>query len=278
MKKPKPESESPPKAGMYRRVFLRVFESKFRSGATQVEFTRSDIEKCAVDLGLDPKNFGDLVYSYRYRAKIPPEIGSKAPKDHVWIIRGVGDAKYRMLAVANDYALIKPREGKVVIDIPDATPGVITRYARNEEQALLAKVRYNRLVDIFLGITCYSLQSHLRTKIPAIGQVETDELYVGIDDDGQHYTIPVQAKGGSDGHSIVQIEQDYDLCTTVEPFKKTTCIPVAAQFLSNDEIALFSFAKGKDDSLRIRDEKHYRLVPEPSQERKKKGSVHRKPL
>ena len=51
----------------------------------------------------------------------------------------------------------------------------------NDEQALLAKIRYNRLIDIFTGITCYSLQNHLRTTVPNIGQVEIDEIYIGID-------------------------------------------------------------------------------------------------
>lgn len=63
--------------------------------------------------------------------------------------------------------------------VPDATPGIVAKYAFNDEQALLAKVRYNRLVDIFTGVTCYSLQNHLRTTVSEIGQVETDEIYVG---------------------------------------------------------------------------------------------------
>lgn len=50
----------------------------------------------------------------------------------------------------------------------------------SDEQALLAKVRYSRLVDIFLGIAAYSLQNHLRTSVVGIGQIEMDELYVGI--------------------------------------------------------------------------------------------------
>ncbi len=37
----------------------------------------------------------------------------------------------------------------------------------------------------FTGITCYSLQNHLRTSVPDIGQVETDELYVGVDKKGR---------------------------------------------------------------------------------------------
>ena len=45
---------------------------------------------------------------------------------------------------------------------PDSTPGVIS-YALSDEQSLLATVRYNRLIDVFTGLTCYSLQNHLRT-------------------------------------------------------------------------------------------------------------------
>jgi hypothetical protein len=63
--------------------------------------------------------------------------------------------------------------------VPDATPGIVAKYSLNDEQALLAKVRYNRLIDIFTGVTCYSLQNHLRTTVAELGQVETDEIYVG---------------------------------------------------------------------------------------------------
>ena len=41
--------------------------------------------------------------------------------------------------------------------IPDATPGIIAKYASTDEQGLLAKLRYNRLLDILTGTTCYSL-------------------------------------------------------------------------------------------------------------------------
>lgn len=83
-------------------------------------------------------------------------------------------------------------------DIPDATPEIIRAYAMDDEQALLAILRYNRLIDTFLGLTTYSLQNHLRTTVKKIGQIEIDELYVGMDKRGCHYVIPVQAKGGKD--------------------------------------------------------------------------------
>ena len=89
---------------------------------------------------------------------------------------------------------------------------------------MLARVRYNRLIDIFLGIACYSLQNHFRTTVPGMGQVETDEIYVGVDKRGSHYVVPVQAKGGNDKLNRVQIEQE-------------------------------------DDDIRVVSEKHHRLVP-----------------
>ena len=131
-----------------------------------------------------------------------------------------------------------------VTKVPDSTPGVIAKYALNDEQALLARVRYNRLVDIFLGIACYSLQNHLRTTAPNIGQVETDELYVGVDRRGSHYVVPVQAKSGRDRLSIIQIEQDLAVCRA--KFPSLICRPVAAQFMKGEVIALFEFEQDEN--------------------------------
>ena len=43
-----------------------------------------------------------------------------------------------------------------------------------------------------------------------IGQIEIDELYIGLDKRGCHYVIPAQAKGGKDQIGIVQITQDIE--------------------------------------------------------------------
>jgi hypothetical protein len=127
----------------------------------------------------------------------------------------------------------------------------------NDEQALLAKIRYNRLIDIFTGVTCYSLQNHLRTTLSEMGQVETDEVYVGIDKQGVHYIFPVQAKGGKDKIGVVQIGQDFAMCA--EKFPNAVGRPIAAQFMDDDTIVLFEFAQ-TEEGIRILTEKHYRLV------------------
>jgi hypothetical protein len=135
---------------------------------------------------------------------------------------------------------------------------VLSTYTLSDEQALLARVRYNRLVGIFSGVTCYSLQNHLRTAVPGMGQVETDEIYIGVDKKGAHYVFPIQAKGGKDKLNVVQIEQDLAVCAAKFPL--LVCRPVAAQFMDEGVIALFELESG-ENGITISSEKHYRLVP-----------------
>jgi hypothetical protein len=131
-------------------------------------------------------------------------------------------------------------------------------YALSDEQALLAKIRYNRLIDIFTGLTCYSLQNHLRSSVTGMGQIETDEIYVGINKQGVHYVLPIQAKGGNDRLGVIQIEQDIALCAA--KFPNLLCLPIAAQFVSSGVIALFQL-EDTEEGIKISAEKHYQLVP-----------------
>ncbi|MEW6412780.1 MAG: endonuclease [Candidatus Zixiibacteriota bacterium] len=244
----------------YNEIIERIFLSKFRSGASEISFERSDIVAVAEDLGIEyPKNLGDVVYSFRYRSSLPAKVRAKAPKGMTWIIRAAGRGRYRF-SLVRDISL-DPNENIAETKIPDATPGIVSKHSLSDEQALLAKVRYNRLVDVFTGITCYSLQSHLRTTVPNMGQIETDEIYIGVDKRGVQYVIPVQAKGGKDRLSVVQIEQDLAMCE--HKFPELVCRPVGAQFMREEVIALFEFELG-NGGVRVAGERHYRLV-EPDQ-------------
>lgn len=243
----------------YQRIIEHVFLQKFRKGASEVRFNRGDIEAATKALGLPPvKNLGDLIYTFRYRAELPEAVRAKCPAGNEWRIVPDGTARYRFKSALPVHILPNPRLAE--IKVPNATPAIIEMYALSDEQALLAKVRYNRLIDVFTGIVCYPLQSHLRTTVQAMGQIETDELYVGLDRHGAHYVIPVQAKGGRDRMSAVQIEQDIRMCA--EKFDKLICRPIGAQFMEPDLIALFELGfDPKRDSIVIVEERHYRLVP-----------------
>ncbi|WP_216601348.1 hypothetical protein [Vreelandella azerica] len=114
------------------------------------------------------------------------------------------------------------------------------------------------MIDIFLGISAYSLQNHLRTTVKGRGQIEIDEIYVGVNSNGQQYVIPVQAKGGNDKHGITQTEQDIRCCE--QKFPDLICRAVSAQFMDDDRIAMFELTVDNDEIKVVR-EKHYKLVP-----------------
>lgn len=245
------------KKNLYSEIIEWVFFEKRSGEESQIAFERNDLLRAVDSLKVErPKNLGDVVYSFRYRYDLPDSILETQPDKMAWIIEGAGSAKYLFKLVKENRIL--PNPNLIAIKIPDATPEIIAAHSLSDEQALLAKVRYNRLIDIFLGIATYSLQNHLRTSVKGVGQVEIDEIYVGVDRNGCQYVIPVQAKGGSDQLSVVQTKQDLDCCK--EKFPNLVCRSVSAQFMSDDLIALFELTL-EDEMVKVVEEKHYRLVP-----------------
>jgi hypothetical protein len=240
----------------YRALIEHIFFRYYRPGKTRFEFDRGELESGARKLGIIlPKNLGDIIYALRYRIVMPKRILATQPRGREWIIDGAGRGRYAFNLVALNRIL--PRQDLVTILVPDATPEIIRAYALDDEQALLAIVRYNRLIDIFLGLTTYSLQNHLRTTVKGIGQIEIDELYFGIDRHGCHYSIPVQAKGGADQISVVQTKQDIAWCEQRFSGMKTRAI--SAQFLSDDVVAMFELTVARD-IVKVVEERHYKLV------------------
>lgn len=247
-------------ANRYEQLIEHVFfDPPFghRPGAAEVPFKREQLESAAVALGLKlPKNIGDILYAFRYRVPLPARILGTQPDGMEWVIEAQGRAQYRFALVP--ISRITPNPALVTIDIPDATPDIIGMYLLDDEQALLARVRYNRLIDTFLQVTAYSLQSHMRTHVKGTGQIEIDEVYVALDREGTHAVVPVQAKGGRDQLSVVQTKQD--LAWAAAQFPGLACRAVSAQFMEGERIAMFELAM-QDGSLRVVQERHYRLSP-----------------
>jgi len=250
----------PKNPNRYLQAIEFIFNKYYKDGDTEVSFIRADFEAACQQLGIaTPKNIGDVIYSFRYRTALPKSIIKKAPEGLEWIIRGSGRAQYRFVLVRE--ARFIPNPDYIKTKIPDSTPGIVLKYSQDDEQALLAKIRYNRLIDIFTGVTCYSLQNHLRTTVQSMGQIETDEIYIGVDKRGAHYVFPIQAKGGTDKIGSTQIEQDFLVCS--EKFAGLIGRPIAAQFMDDKTIVLFEFAE-TDQGIKVSSEKHYLLVPPDS--------------
>ena len=246
------------KKNRYLQIIESIFDKHYKRGATAIEFTREDIVTAAQRLKVAlPKNLGDVLYSRPLSCRVAAQHRTPCD-DRARIDHSSGrTCVYRFVLTPKGAANIKPTAALAETKVLDSTPGVIAAYALSDEQALLAKLRYNRLIDIFTGLTCYSLQNHLRTTAPGMGQVETDEIYIGMDKRGVHFVLPVQGKGGRDKIGVVQIEQDFAVC--VAKFPALVCRPIAAQFMADNVIALFAFEL-VDGSVKLIDEKHYRMV------------------
>lgn len=242
----------------YEKLIEKIFFDHYRKGSVDFEFDRDELIAAAETLRFDTvKNVGDVIYTFRYRKNLPDKILSTQPKNKYWLILGAGDARYRFRL--SNLAYIRPTDGLMVRKVPDATPEIIERYAFSDEQALLAKIRYNRLIDIFLGVTVYSLQNHLRTNIANYGQIEIDELYVGVDARGAQYVVPVQAKGGKDVLGVIQTIQDTAFCQAQPRYSASIPRPVSAQFMDDNIIALFELNFDGND-VSVVQERHYKLV------------------
>ena len=245
----------------YDDIIAAVFAANFKAKARVIPITRNELARACETLGFPLiKNLGDIPYSYRFRRELPDSIKNSAPKGAEWIIVGSGVGKYEFRLASP--AKIAPSRDRQKIKIPDATPEIVRKYAPGtDEQALLTKVRYNRLVDLFTGLTCYSIQNHLRTTVDGIGQIEIDEIYLGLSKKGAHYVIPCQAKSPGDRFGIVQVMQDMEFCKKRYP--NAICKPIALQFLGESDLAILELAVDFDADiykLSVVEERHYQLT------------------
>lgn len=153
----------------------------------------------------------------------------------------------------------RPRDLMLATRIADATPWAVVAYALSDKQALLAKMRWNRALDLFLGVAAYSIQANIRTSYKNVGDVEIDELYVGANRRGYKCVIPVQARGRRQCVDPRKTPPQVEFCA--RKFPTLSCHPVAAQSISDQRFALFDLAVG-DSGVKIVEERHYELLPE----------------
>lgn len=246
----------------YDQIIEWVFANNHHQGDVIVSFDRDELVQASDELGFARiKNLGDIPYSFRFRRELPAEIQRTAPEGAEWIIVGTGIGEYAFRLASP--GKIEPTAHYFPIKIPDSTPEIVRHYAPGtDEQALLTRARYNRLVDVFTGLTCYSVQNHLRTTVHDVGQVEVDEIYVGINKRGTHFVLPCQAKSPGDKFGIVQVMQDIELCKQRYPM--AICRPIALRFTGEDNVSLLELTvREQDDVLMLNtvDEKQYQLVP-----------------
>lgn len=242
----------------YDRIITTLFFSKFKEGSSELEFTKDELVAVAKKLEITLRNAPDVVYTYRSRSNLPHSILDKGN----WIIKPKGKGRFSFLK-SNRKPFVDIQEGLFAIEIPNATPEVVEKHASEDEQALLSSIRYNRLVDIFTEITCFHLQSHVRTTIEGEGQIEVDDLYVGIDTDGNEYILPLEAKSPDDRDKLGWIQISNMVKFAKQNFPKLKCRPIAAKPAGTNKVYLIEFDNNPNsEEISIVQVKLYKLKRE----------------
>src|SRR5688572_15710751 len=85
------------KPNRYAQILERIFETYYKEGDESISFRRDEFEGIAKQLGIDvPKNLGDVLYSFRYRVKLPKSITDKAKEGYEWVILPAGKGLYKL--------------------------------------------------------------------------------------------------------------------------------------------------------------------------------------
>lgn len=108
----------------YAQIITEIFRRHFQAGMTRVPFEREALRRIADELGIPvPKNLGDVLYSFKYRAIMPSIITETAPEGYTWTIKNEGQALYAFVLIRD--TPFTPNPNLIAIKIPDATPGII---------------------------------------------------------------------------------------------------------------------------------------------------------
>lgn len=244
----------------YDKIITALFFSKYKEGAAELDFTKDELVSIARESGITLRNPPDVVYTYRSRANLPHSILEKGN----WVIFPKGKGRFSFLK-SKRKPFVDIQEGLLPIEIPNALPEIVEKYLSEDEQALLSSVRYNRLIDIFTEITCFHLQSHIRTTIQDEGQIEVDDLYVGIDTDGKEYILPLEAKSPEDRDKLGWIQVSNLVKFARQYFPGLKCRPIAAKPIENGGVYLIEFDDNTNsEEIGIVNLKFYKLKRDPA--------------
>jgi hypothetical protein len=190
-------------AGKYRRIIEWVFEKRVAELEEDIEgsaldedipFHRDDIEEAMEELDISVGNVPDIPYAYRSRRPLPDSIA-----EHGYSAVIIDDTR---AGEDPTYMFTKREQLISVPDVVDEThqtsvsvlPEAVRPYIAEDEQGVLTQVRYAKLLDDFTGLETYHLTSHLRFRVRG-REAELDDLYVGVDEEGDHHALAVEAKG-----------------------------------------------------------------------------------
>ena len=241
---------------LYDLVILSIFNEKralVSPQSDEVFFTTQDVHRTIAEQSFEISNPPDIAYTYRTnRRDLPAAILSSGN----WSIEaapGKGNYVFRRL---DRSPYIDIPEDLATIRILDGTPGIVVKHQKSDEQALLARVRYNRLIDIFTGLAAFHLQGHFRTTVDG-SQVEIDDLYIGVDTDGEGYLLPVEAKSVGERLGVSQITAMVKFAQ--ERYSLLPVRPIGLVVMPDKSLMFLEFNTA-DDSNEVRTERYKRYL------------------
>lgn len=245
-----------PSINAYGAVISGVFRKRWRRGLQDVPFTKDDLIAEADSLGIKVKNVADILYTFRSRREMPAELLEKGN----WVIESRGPGKYSFVHFTGSKTILIDPHLKVY-PIPYAVPEIVAANLATDEQGLLTVVRYNRVLDVFTGIACFHLQSHVRTQIAGHGQVEVDDLYVGVNKDGEGFVLPVE---GKDAGEPLGVDKAVSLTLFAKAkHPKLRCRPIAVIREAENQITCVEFEPAESlPRVSVLDIRRYRLIRE----------------
>lgn len=182
--------------GKYQRLIEHVFQSQAEEHGTDddIPFHRDDIETAMNELGISVGNVPDIPYAYRSRRPLPDSI-SQHGYSAVIIDDTRSGEEPTYLFTRRDQLIHVPEEvDEVHRTSITVLPEPVRSYIGQDEQGVLTQVRYANLLDEFTGLETYHLASHLRFRVKG-REAELDDLSVGVDEQGDHHGLAVEAKG-----------------------------------------------------------------------------------
>ena len=124
-------------------ILLRILEKNGGAEVAEVRFTSTDIAETATELGISYGNPHDLAYYFRRRKGLPDSLLQHGFNE----LKTIGKGNFLLLKSRTPPAIQFP-EDIAITRIPDATPDIVYQRCGGNEQALLTRVRYSRLVPV----------------------------------------------------------------------------------------------------------------------------------
>ena len=242
----------------YDEVILSVFSHHYREGAKYLKFQKDELADACRKYGITVRNIPDIIYTYRTgRRMLPPKILATGH----WAIAPAGRGAYAFRLLRNPPHFDIPFKDYAPVDIYNAIPEVVEGLLRRDEQSLLTRILYNRLVDIFTGLTCFHIQNHHRSFVADMGEVELDSLYVGMDKKGALYVLPIEAKSQAESEMIGRIQVSQMAKLVRQDFSRLSRRVLAVKDLADGTIAMVEFDDHEEpDDFGIVSVSRFRLI------------------